>query len=512
MQPSDSSHFNARSPQSSPPLVLLTGATGYVGGRLLGLLESHGHRVRCMARDPANLSGRTARTTEVVRGDVLQRYSLVDALKGIDVAYYLVHSMGSNGDFEEQDRQGARNFAEAAREAGVQRIIYLGGLGDETDELSAHLKSRHEVGQILKESDATVLEFRASIVIGSGSLSFELVRSLVRRLPVMICPRWVRTQAQPIAIEDLLEYLLAAVDHPAEQSRIYEIGGPDQVSYGDIMQEYAQQRGLKRYLISVPVLTPRLSSLWLGFVTPVYAKVGKKLIDGMRNPTIVTDDAAREEFNIAPRGLTAAIERACKSEDHKLAETRWSDALSSARGIRSWGGVAFKNRIVDSRTISTTASPEEAFRPIRSIGGRNGWYFANWLWTVRAWIDLMLGGVGIRRGRRDPDHLRVGDVLDWWRVEEYVPNERMRLFAEMKVPGRAWLEFEATKSGGQTTIRQTAIFDPIGIWGLAYWYALYPVHDLIFHGMLQRIAKRAEQSSEVSAGQTAQHATLPPAS
>ncbi|TWT36567.1 3 beta-hydroxysteroid dehydrogenase/Delta 5--_4-isomerase [Posidoniimonas corsicana] len=473
-------------------LVLLTGATGYVGGRLLTKLEQRGVRLRCLARNPANLTARAAPTTEVVQGDLLDSESLDDALRGVHAAYYLVHSMGSDGDFAEQDKAAAENFARTAKKVGVDRIIYLGGLGDDSEELSPHLRSRHEVGRQLFESGATVVELRASIVIGSGSLSFELVRALVERLPVMICPRWVGVLTQPIAVEDLLEYLLAAVDLPADDSRVLEIGGPDQVSYGQIMEEYARQRGLRRWLISVPVLTPRLSSLWLGLVTPVYARVGRILIDSVQNPTVIQDPTGRKAFSIQPRGLTEAIKRALVAEDNEFAETRWSDALSASRGSRTWGGIRFKNRIVDSRTVETHAHPSAAFEPIKTIGGRRGWYYANSLWKLRAWIDLLVGGVGIRRGRRDPQDLRVGDVLDWWRVEEYDPAGRLRLLAEMKVPGRAWLEFEVTPSQHGSTIRQTAIFDPVGIAGLAYWYALYPLHALIFSGMLKRIVSEAE--------------------
>jgi uncharacterized protein YbjT (DUF2867 family) len=473
------------------PLILLTGATGYVGGRLLSLLESQSQRVRCVARHPEYLLERVSAQTEVVPGDVFDLDSLRSAMQGIDTAYYLVHSMGSTGSFEDQDRVAAKNFANAAREAGVKRIIYLGGLGDDNEELSAHLRSRHEVGELLRESDCIVIEFRASIVIGSGSLSFELVRALVQRLPVMICPKWVSVQTQPIAIEDLLEYLHAALDWEGTESRVFEIGGPDQVSYGDIMREWAQQRGLRRWLISVPVLTPRLSSLWLGLVTPVYARVGRKLVDSLRNPTVVKDQSALQEFSIRPRGLRDAINRALTNEDLELAATRWSDALSSAGGLRSWGGVRFGNRIVDTRTMSVSLPPEQAFQPIQTIGGKQGWYYANFLWTLRGWIDLLCGGIGRRRGRRDPEHLQVGDVLDWWRVEKYEPERTLRLLAEMKVPGRAWLEFEVEPTGSGSTIRQTAIFDPIGLWGLAYWYALYPLHTLMFQGMLRRIALQA---------------------
>jgi len=474
--------------------VLLTGATGYVGGRLLPLLEGRGLHVRCLARRPENLRDRVRPQTEVVAGDALVADSLTAAMEGIDTAYYLVHSMGSSGSFEDEDRVAARNFAAAARDSGVRRIIYLGGLGDDSEQLSAHLRSRHEVGELLRESGCMVLEFRASIVIGSGSLSFELVRALVRRLPVMICPKWVNVQAQPIAIEDLLQYLLVALDWDGDKNRIFEIGGPDQVSYGEIMREYARQRGLRRWLISVPVLTPRLSSLWLGFVTPVYARVGRKLIDSLRNPTVVQDASALAEFPIRPRGLAEAIQRALGKEDNELAATRWSDALSSSRGERSWGGVRFGSRIIDTRSVAVSASPDQAFAPIRRIGGRQGWYYANYLWTVRAWLDLLAGGIGKRRARRDPETLRVGDVLDWWRVEEYVPNQRLRLAAEMKVPGRAWLEFEVEPQEQGSRIRQTAIFDPVGLSGLAYWYSLYPLHAVIFNGMLNEIAARADEA------------------
>lgn len=480
------------------PTILLTGATGYVGGRLLPLLEARGERIRCLVRQPRNLGDEAQLVEEVVQGDVLDIESLHKALEGIDTAYYLVHSMGSRGSFENQDRIAARNFATAAREAGIRRIIYLGGLGDDDDQLSAHLRSRHEVGAILRESGCTVVEFRASIVIGSGSLSFELVRALVQRLPVMICPKWVGVQTQPIAIEDLLAYLVAALDWEGTESKIFEIGGPDQVSYGDIMREWAKQRGLRRWLISVPVLTPRLSSLWLGLVTPVYARVGRKLVDSLRNPTVVKDSTALKEFPVKPRGLTEAIQRALINEDQELTQTRWSDALSAARGLRNWGGVRFGSRIVDTRAIHADVPCDFAFAPIRRIGGQRGWYFADFLWTLRGWIDLVCGGVGIRRGRRDPENLRVGDVVDWWRVEEYEPNLKLRLLAEMKVPGRAWLEFEVEPEGDGSSIRQTAIFDPVGLWGLVYWYSLYPLHVIIFRGMLHRIVKAAQREQQNS--------------
>ena len=476
-------------------LVLLTGATGYVGGRLLPRLEATGRPIRCLVRRPEHLRDRVGPRTDVVQGNVLEEASLRTALQGVDTAYYLVHSMASKDSFETQDRTAAEIFASVARDRGVRRIIYLGGLGEDSSDLSPHLRSRHEVGEVLRTSGSQVIEFRASIVIGSGSLSFEMVRALVQRLPIMICPRWVSVQAQPIAIEDLLQYLLEALTWSGEGSRIFEIGGPDQVTYLDIMREYARQRGLQRWFISVPVLTPRLSSLWLGLVTPVYARVGRKLVDSLRNPTIVNETSALREFPLRLKGLREAIARALIREDHEWAQTRWSDALSSARGVHSWGGVRFGNRVVDSRSIHVDAAPPQAFSPIRRLGGSQGWYYANFLWTLRGWIDLLVGGIGRRRGRRDPEQLRIGDVLDWWRVEDYQPDRRLRLSAEMKVPGRAWLEFDVEPEGDGSRIRQTAIFDPVGLFGLAYWYALYPLHVIIFRGMLSRIAELAEGRS-----------------
>lgn len=489
-------------------LILLTGATGYVGSRLLRALEAAGRRVRCLARRPEFLHDRVGRATEVVRGDVLDAESLKQAMTGVTTAYYLVHSMGSSGEFEEEDRQAARNCADAARQAGVRRIIYLGGLGESADRLSTHLRSRQEVGEILRSAGVPAIEFRASIVIGSGSLSFELIRALVERLPVMIAPRWVSVPAQPIAINDLIAYLLAAIDLPLAASRIFEIGGADTTSYGELMHEYARHRGLRRWIIPVPVLTPRLSSLWLGLVTPIYARVGRKLIDSIRHPTVVNDPAALQAFSIRPCGFREAIAAALRNEDAELAETRWSDALSAAGPSRSWFGIQFGSRLIDSRVADVAVPADQAFRPIERIGGRSGWYYANWLWRLRGALDLLIGGVGMRRGRRDPEHLRIGDTLDCWRVEAMEPNRRLRLAAEMKLPGRAWLEFEVTANpAGGSRIRQTAEYDPIGVLGRTYWYAVYPLHQVVFSGVLRQIAARA-MPPENSVDEAPQHRSI----
>ena len=482
---------------SKPPLILLTGASGYVGGRLLRLLENAGHSVRCLARHPEALAERAAPTTEVVRGDVLDPESLEAAMRGVDVAYYLVHSMGSKGSFEETDRRAAENFGRAAKAAGVGRIIYLGALGSDEGELSPHLRSRQEVGQILLQSGVPVLEFRASIVIGPGSLSFELIRALVERLPIMITPKWVKVAAQPIAIVDLLHYLVAALDLSVTEYHVYEIGGADTVSYADIMRVYARHRGRQLRMISVPVLTPRLSALWLGLVTPLYARIGSKLIQSIVHPTVVRNDEAITAFTIRPMGIEEAIRRALATDETPHAATRWSDAVSSSGEKRSWTGVSFGSQLVDSRTVRVAASPAAAFRPIERIGGHSGWYAFNWLWTLRGFFDLLVGGVGTRRGRSSPVALRVGDTIDFWRVEVMEPDRRLRLAAEMKLPGRAWLEFEVTGDGAASTIRQTAIFDPVGLLGKVYWYALYPLHRLVFDGMLRGIAHRALQHPSV---------------
>ena len=474
-------------------LVLLTGATGYVGGRLLHALEASGHRVRCLSRHPNALSQRVAQTTEVAKGDVLDAASLATSMVGIHAAYYLVHSMASANSFEEEDRRAAHAFATAARHAGVQRIVYLGGLGSGS-ELSAHLRSRQEVGRILRESGVPSIELRASIVIGSGSASFEMIRALVEKLPVMITPRWVKTRSQPIAVEDVIAYLMQALDIQISGSSIVEIGGADQVSYLDLMKEYAHQRGLRRWMIPVPVLSPRLSSLWLGLVTPVYARVGRELVDSLRNETIVRDRSADAQFSVRPLGYREALKRALANEDREFAETRWSDAFSSLRIAPQWGGATFGRRIVDSRTVHVCFSPPMAFRPIERLGGKTGWYYGNWLWRIRGLLDLLFGGAGMRRGRRDPDRLLAGDTLDFWRVEEIQTDSLLRLAAEMRLPGRAWLQFEVEPDGSGSVVHQTAIFDPAGVLGQLYWYLLYPVHQFVFAGMLRGIVRAMAES------------------
>lgn len=478
---------------ANPHRILLTGATGYVGGRLLPLLEhmaeSGDYSIRCLTRRKAQLEPQVAANTEVVQGDVLTPETLDRALQDVDTAYYLVHSMGDQDDFETKDRRAAQNFADACRRQNVKRIIYLGGLGNPDHQLSKHLRSRQEIGNILRGSSTGMIEFRASIIIGSGSLSFEMIRALVERLPVMICPRWVDVKAQPIAIEDVLAYLTEVLKLPVGKTIVFEIGGPDQVSYGGIMRLYARQRGLRRWMIPVPFLTPYLSSLWLGLVTPLYSRIGRKLVDSLRNPTLISNNLADRYFQIRPRSTAQAIDRALVNEDREFAETRWSDALSAAGEQRGWGGIRLGSRLVDSRSRVVPVPPAQAFTPIRQIGGNRGWYYGDWLWHLRGFLDLLVGGVGIRRGRKHPDHLHVGDAVDCWRVESFEANRLLRLSAEMKVPGRAWLEFEVTPHPEGSEIRQTALFDPLGLAGRFYWYGVWPLHQFVFAGMLRNIAQ-----------------------
>jgi uncharacterized protein YbjT (DUF2867 family) len=479
--------FCPATPHAARATILVTGATGYVGGRLLHRLETDPrNRVRCLTRRPEALAGRIAGDTEAVAGDALDPASLERAMRGVVTAYYLIHSMDASRDFESLDRAAARNFANAAGIAGVRRIVYLGGLGAGRG-LSSHLASRQEVGQILRSSGVPTIEFRASIVIGSGSASYEIVRALVESLPVMVTPRWVETASQPIAIEDVIDYLVAALDYKG--SAIFEIGGGDRVSYAEIIREYARQRSLRRRLIRLPLLTEDVSRFCLGLITPVYGRVAAAMVESLRNETVVQTSTALETFSLRPRGLKDSIARALVNEDRDFAETRWSDALAPAEPLR-WSGITFGRRLVSSRVIQVSGPAAQAFEPIKRIGGRTGWYASDWFWRARGLLDTLRGGVGLRRGRRDPIDLRAGDTVDFWRVERLESGRLLRLAAEMKIPGRLWLQFEVDPDGpGGARIRQTTVFDPAGYVGLAYWYLFSPVHHFVFSGMLHGIAR-----------------------
>lgn len=476
-------------------LVLVTGVTGYIGGRLVPQLIEAGYLIRVLVRDRHRLQGRAwLSQVEVVEGDVLDPASLQAAMSGVALAYYLVHSMSGSTDFDRRDLQAARNFGDAAYTNGLERIIYLGGLGDPQSDLSKHLRSRQQTGQALTESGVPVTEFRAAIVVGSGSISFEMIRYLTERLPVMICPRWVFTRVQPIAIRDVLTYLVAALETPESAGRIIEIGGSEVLTYGDMMWGYARVRGLQRWLLSVPVLTPRLSSYWVHLVTPIPASIARPLIDGLRNEVVVRDSIGRDLFpQVQPMDYKSAVSLALSDLEARHIETSWSDALVNSQGDIVPVMLSTQEGMIIERRQQMVPVPQTAvFKMVSRLGGQTGWLYLNWAWRVRGWIDRIVGGVGLRRGRRDPETIRIGDAIDFWRVESVEPDKHLRLRAEMKLPGRAWLQFETLPhEAGQTRLVQTAFFAPKGLLGLVYWYALYPVHRMIFAGMIRNLARSA---------------------
>lgn len=481
--------------------VAVIGATGYVGGRLVPELLAAGHDVVCLARNPERLDGIAWRgDVDVATADVLDADSLPPALAGADVVYYLVHAMGHSGDFEETDRVGATNTVRAAEAAGVGHIVYLGGLGsDDPDDLSDHLASRHEVGRILASGSVPVTELRAAVIIGSGSASFEMLRNLTEVLPAMICPRWVtKTLCQPIVISDVLHYLVRVIADDSTGNRILEIGGPDVLTYRDMMDRYAKIAGLRsRLIIPVPLLSPRLSSHWVNLVTPLPYGLARPLVDSLVNDVVVSSERdIRAVIPHEPLSLDAAIERALARVQDLEISTSWMDSARSDAPAApmpqdpNWaGGTVYEDR----QQTTTRVSQERLFTTITGIGGARGWYVANGLWSIRGWLDKLLGGVGMRRGRRHPDDLRVGDALDFFRVEDYDPPELLRLRAEMKVPGDAWLEWriEADEDGG-SVLRQLAMFHPRGLAGRAYWWALLPIHRVMWKQLAARIVADAE--------------------
>jgi uncharacterized protein YbjT (DUF2867 family) len=485
--------------QSKSGRLLVTGATGYIGGRLVTRLLNEGYSVRLLVRDAARLRGRVwSERVEIVQGDVFDSASLALAMAGVDVAYYLVHSMAGNDNFQGRDIVAAQNFGKASREANVQRIIYLGGLGDPEADLSQHLRSRQQTGAALAQAGVRVTEFRAAVVVGSGSISFEMIRYLTERVPLMVCPRWVFNRIQPIAIRNVLDYLVAALETPDSSGRVIEIGGADVQTYATMMLIYAQERGLKRWLIPVPVLTPRLSSYWVHLVTPISARMARPLIEGLRNEVVVRDDSARQLFpHIHPVDYRTAVQMALSNLETGQVETSWSDALVTSQGDQSVKVLSIHEGMISERRVQIIQGPPSAaFRVFTGLGGSRGWLYFNWAWELRGLMDRLIGGVGLRRGRRDPSELRVGDAVDFWRVEAVEENRLLRLRAEMKVPGTAWLQFEAHELPDQRTrLVQTAFFAPKGVAGLAYWYALYPMHALIFSGMSRAIGNKATVAS-----------------
>ena len=467
--------------------ILLTGANGYIGRRLKHVLLSKSDlNLRLMVRNANSLSSAVQEHAQIVTADVLNPATLDEALQGIDVAYYLIHGL-NHGNFRELDRQSAQNFVDACVRQNVKTIIYLGGLGDKKTG-SEHLLSRIETGEILSSRPDKVhcIWFRAGVIIGSGSASFEIIRHLVQKLPVMITPKWVRTLVTPIGVDDVIDFLIAALDLPTTSNLMIDLG-EEAMSYGDLMLRVAKAMGLKRYLIPVNVLTPKLSSYWLAIFTPVPYSVSSSLIEGLRSEVTVSNNLQHEYFTILPKTLEETVKRAITEIESNQVLSRWSDSGSGAWEVDHTHDIA-DALFMDRRVIElNTLSPEKVFHSFCSIGGENGWFGYDWLWNLRGFIDKLFKGAGINRGRRDPSALRIGDSVDFWKVVDLVENERLLLFAQMKLPGKAWLEFKIHDG----KLIQSAYFYPYGIIGRLYWYILIPLHFLIFTNMAHSILKRS---------------------
>jgi uncharacterized protein YbjT (DUF2867 family) len=476
--------------------ILVTGATGYVGGRLVPCLLEAGHQVRCLSRSPEKLRDVPwADTVEIVQGDAMDAVSLARGLEGVEVAYYLVHSIGSGPRFSDADRKAASAMAEAAASTGVGRIVYLGGLVPSEGTASPHLASRAEVGQILLDGVVPAVVLQAGVVLGAGSASFEMLRYLTERLPVMVTPRWVDSRVQPIAVEDVLRYLVGALDLPAGTNRRFDVGGPDVLTYREMMQRYARVAGLgRRYVVPVPVLSPWLSSQWVNVVTPVPRALAVPLIESLRNSVVVAESDITRLVPFDPLPFDAAVERALTNQRDGDVATRWADAAwpdspsDPMPSDPSWsGGSAYR----DERAAPVDASVEALWRTIEGIGGERGWYSFPLAWSVRGLLDRLVGGVGLRRGRRHRDVLRAGEPVDFWRVEALERCRLLRLRAEMRLPGEAWLEFRVEESDGRPVLHQRALFVPRGVLGHLYWWAVAPFHGVVFGSMLRNLAAAA---------------------
>lgn len=475
-------------------LILVTGATGYVGGRLVPRLLEKGYRVRCLVRDVSRLQGRPwLQQVEVVAGNALQPETLASAMKDVFAAYYLIHGRQGGRDNANRDLQVAHNFAQAAEDAGISNIIYLGELVDPASNLSPYLRSRHETGHQLRYGRVPVTEFRAGMIIGSGSALFEMIRYLTEREPVLTCPAWFFSEAQPIAIRDVLSYLISALEVPSSIGRVIEIGGPTRLTYANMLLEYAKERDLKRILIRTPFFAPRLSAYWVHMVTPIHWRVVLPLIEGLRAKLVVRDSTAKKLFpDIKPIDFQSAVHLALGRIQRDNVETSWTDALVTAMGdVKPYEFTVEEGLFIERRQVLLDLKPEAVFRSYTGIGGERGWMYMDWAWAIRGWMDKAIGGVGLRRGRRHPDEIHTGESLDFWRVEIVEKNLRMRLRAEMLVPGKAWLEFSSVPQGLKTLFTVTAYFAPHGLSGFLYWYAMWPFHKFIFNGLTKQLASRA---------------------
>ena len=458
-------------------------------------LLSDGYQVRVLVRDSSRLEGRSwLGQAELSQGDVFEPRSLLAALRGMEVAYYFVHSLYGGKDFHQRDLTAARNFCRAAEETGVKRIIYLGGLGDPKSKLSEHLRSRQETGESLREAGVPVTEFRAAVIVGSGSASFEMIRYLTERIPIMICPRWVFSKIQPIAVDDVIHYLVAALKERETSGQVIEIGGADVLTYADTMLGYAKIRHLRRMIVPVPVLSPSLSSHWVKWVTPVSAKIARPLIEGLRNQVVVTNDLAKRLFpQIRPMGYLDAVKLALSNIEAGEIESAWTDALVTSLGKTTPDRLKIQEGVMlRSWHRKVKAAGERVYKVCSGLGGKQGWLHANWTWKLRGFADRLIGGVGLRRGRRHPDDLRAGDAVDFWRVEEVQPLRLLRLRSEMKAPGQLWLQFETRPASDQETLLvQTLFYVPKGLLGLLYWYLFYPLHAVVFSGLVTKVAEAA---------------------
>lgn len=487
----------ATAPDPADTTVLVTGATGYVGGRLVRALLARGYRVRCVVREPRKLARQPWSddpNVDVRVLDLEQTDALEEAMRGCHAAYYLVHSMiVANDEFRSRDLRLANGLRDAAAAAGLERIVYLGGLGELGSDLSEHLMSRREVERVLCDGPVPVTSLRAAMIMGSGSASFEILRYLVEHLPVMLTPRWVRTESQPIAVRNVLHYLVTCLEVPATIGQTLDIGGPEVVTYRELMRTMAEARGLpKRLVVPVPLLTPRLSSLWIHLVTPVPHAIARPLAEGLRNRMVCRDGSAAELMPQRLLTMREAIDAALGKQEVAAVETAWSDA-GAMPGDPDWaGGTTYEDR----HETDVDADADTTFAAVLGIGGQNGWYGGNWLWRMRGALDKLVGGPGLRRGRRDPHQVVVGDALDFWRVVDIVPGERLVLRAEMKLPGTALLELEVGRPkdcGAGCRLAVVARFKPRGLFGIAYWYSVLPLHVAVFRGMLRGLRRVAER-------------------
>lgn len=482
--------------------ILVTGATGYIGGRLVPELLTAGHDVVCLARDPDRLRDVPwAKQVHICRGDVTDAASLMPALQGVEAVYYLVHSIAGGSDFAGEDRRAATTTVGAAHAAGVQRIIYLGGIvPPESETVSEHLASRAEVGQIFIDGPVPAVVLQAAVIIGSGSASFEMLRYLTERLPAMVTPRWVVSKVAPIAVRDVLRYLTEVLDLPADTNRRFDIAGPEVITYREMMQGYAEVAGLrKRLIVPVPVLSPRLSSHWVNLVTPVPKVIAQPLVESLRNSVMPQERDLEEICGFQPLAYREAVDLALQRVRNASVMTRWSDATwpgapsDPLPSDPEWSGGDVE---LDERDRFVAAPPANLWRVVEGIGGERGWYSFPLAWAVRGLLDRLIGGVGLRRGRRDPDRLHVGEALDFWRVEEIDRGHLLRLRAEMKLPGWAWLEFRVEPEGTGSRIHQRAIFRPRGFLGKIYWWAVWPFHGIVFEGMMRNMSQTAERLTE----------------